>query len=54
MSKKFEELRKEVVSNEMKECTFKPQVNPSQKQTRNVDEFFKDQYEHIQKKNDKI
>lgn len=29
ISKKFEELRKEVDSNEMKECTFRPTVNPN-------------------------
>ena len=38
----------------MKECTFKPVINPSDKTNRSVNEFFNDQLHHNQKKNDKV
>lgn len=38
----------------MKECTFKPQINPSEKNIRTVHQFFHDQVNYDQKKNDKI
>lgn len=52
--KKFEEFKKEVKENEMKECTFKPVINPTEKGNRSVNSFFKDQLTFCQKKNDKI
>lgn len=52
--KKFEEFKKEVKENEMKECTFKPVINPTEKGVRSVNGFFKDQLNFCQKKNDKI
>ena len=38
----------------MKECTFKPAINPTEKAVRSVNSFFKDQLTYYQKKNDKI
>ena len=38
----------------MKECTFKPHVNPNDKNNRTIDQFFNDQLHHNQKKNDKV
>jgi hypothetical protein len=53
-SKKFEEFKKEVQMNEMKECTFKPHINIPMGERRNVNEFFNEQLDFNRKKNDKI
>ena len=54
MSKKLQELKKEVDIKEMKECTFRPHVNPNDKNPRSADQFFNDQLHHNQRKNDKV
>ena len=38
----------------MKECTFRPVINPSDKDKRSIDSFFNDQVNFCKKKNDKI
>lgn len=38
----------------MKECTFKPTINNNDKNTRTVNQFFNDQLQYNQRKNDKI
>ena len=54
MNNKLEELKKQMQQNEMKECTFRPVINPSDKDKRSIDSFFNDQVNFCKKKNDKI
>lgn len=51
---KLEQIKKEMEEKEMKECTFKPIINPSDKDKRSVNTFFNDQINFCKKKNDKI
>ena len=54
ISKKMQELKKEVDMKEMRECTFKPQINEKNKAQRSVNQFFNDQLGYHQKTNDKV
>lgn len=51
---KLEQLKREVREKEMKECTFKPATNVTDKSTRNLTTFYNDQLTFCQKKQDKI